>query len=91
MMTMTIHDLVAEYVVEATAIIRHGENPPIPDLMEQVLAAMRADYPMTATGYSRVRSKLAKESGLGTHGRRAQPVAVKRPAAKRKGLKKRKA
>ena len=35
-----------------------------------------ADYPMTATGYSQVRSKLAKESGLGTHGRRAQPVAV---------------
>src|SRR5215469_6902570 len=51
-----------------------------------------ADYPMTATGYSQVRSKLAKESGLGTHGRRAQPVAVMRPAAKRKGLmKKRKA
>jgi len=48
------------------------------------------DYPMTATGYSRVRSRLAKESGLGTHGRRAQSVAVKRPAAKRKGLKKRK-
>src|SRR5215469_4489910 len=47
-----------------------------------------ADYPMTATGYSQVRSKLAKESGLGTHGRRAQPVVVKRPAAKRKGLKK---
>ena len=46
------------------------------------------DYPMIATGYSQVRSKLAKESGLGTHGRRAQPVAVKRPAAKRKGLKK---
>ena len=49
-----------------------------------------ADYPMTATGYSQVRSKLAKESGLGTHGRRVQPVAVKRSAAKRKGLKKRK-
>jgi predicted transcriptional regulator len=47
-----------------------------------------ADYPMTATGYSRVRSKLAKESGLGTRRRRAQPVAVKRPAAKRRGLKK---
>ena len=48
------------------------------------------DYPMTATGYSQVRSKLAKESGLGTHGRRAQPVAVGRSAAKRKALKKRK-
>ena len=48
-----------------------------------------ADYPMTATGYSQVRSRLAKESGLGTHGRRAQPVVVKRPAAKRKTLKKR--
>ena len=48
------------------------------------------DYPMIATGYSQVRSKLAKESGLGTHRRRAQPVAVKRSAAKRKGLKKRK-
>ena len=48
------------------------------------------DYPMTATGYSRVRSRLAKESGLGTHGRRAQPVAVGRPAAKRKALKTRK-
>jgi len=47
-----------------------------------------ANYPMTATGYSQVRSKLAKESGLGTRGRRARPVAVKRPAAKRKGLKK---
>jgi predicted transcriptional regulator len=47
-----------------------------------------ADYLMIATGYSQVRSKLAKESGLGTHGRRAQPVAVKRPAAKRKALKK---
>jgi predicted transcriptional regulator len=49
-----------------------------------------ADYPMTATGYSQVRSRLAKESGLGTHGRRAQPVVAKRPAAKRKALKKRK-
>ena len=49
------------------------------------------DYPMVATGYSRVRSKLAKASGLGTHGRRAQPVVVKRPAAKRKALKKKKA
>jgi predicted transcriptional regulator len=49
-----------------------------------------ADYPMTATGYSQVRSRLAKESGLGTHGRRAQPVVVKRPAAKRKALMKRK-
>jgi predicted transcriptional regulator len=49
-----------------------------------------ADYPMIATGYSQVRSKLAKESGLGTHGRRAQPVAVKRPAAKRRALKKKK-
>ena len=48
------------------------------------------DYPMIATGYSQVRSKLAKESGLGTRGRRAQPVVVKRPAAKRKALKKRK-
>jgi predicted transcriptional regulator len=48
-----------------------------------------ADYPMVATGYSQVRSKLAKESGLGTHGRRAQPAAVKRPAAKRKASKKR--
>ena len=47
-----------------------------------------ADYPMTATGYSQVRSRLAKESGLGTHGRRAQPVVAKRPAAKRKALKK---
>ena len=47
-----------------------------------------ADYLMIATGYSQVRSKLAKESGLGTHGRRAQPVAVKRPAVKRKTLKK---
>jgi predicted transcriptional regulator len=47
-----------------------------------------ADYPMIATGYSQVRSKLAKESGLGTHGRRAQPVVVKRPAAKRKAVKK---
>ena len=47
-----------------------------------------ADYPMTVTGYSQVRSRLAKESGLGTHGRRAQSVAVKRPAAKRKGFKK---
>ena len=47
-----------------------------------------ADYPMIATGYSQVRSKLAKESGLGTHGRRAQPVAARRPAAKRKALKK---
>ena len=47
------------------------------------------DYPMIATGYSQVRSKLAKESGLGTHGRRAQPVAVKRPVAKRTALKKR--
>ena len=47
-----------------------------------------ADYPMTATGYSQVRSKLAKASGLGTRRRRAQPVAVKRPAAKRRGLKK---
>jgi len=47
-----------------------------------------ADYPMTATGYSQVRSRLAKESGLGTHGRRAQSVVVKRPAAKRKGFKK---
>ena len=46
------------------------------------------DYPMVATGYSQVRSKLAKESGLGTHGRRAQPVVVKRPAAKRKAVKK---
>src|SRR5215469_14423026 len=34
-----------------------------------------ANYPMTASGYSQVRSKLAKESSLGTHGRRAQPVA----------------
>jgi predicted transcriptional regulator len=50
-----------------------------------------ADYPMTATGYSRVRSKLAKESGLGTHGRRAQVVAARRPVAKRKALKKRRA
>jgi predicted transcriptional regulator len=49
------------------------------------------DYPMVATGYSRVRSKLAKESGLGTHGRRSQLVVVKRPAAKRKALKKNKA
>jgi len=49
-----------------------------------------ADYPMTATGYSQVRSKLAKESGLGTRGRRAQPVAVRRPVAKTKALKKRK-
>jgi predicted transcriptional regulator len=49
-----------------------------------------ADYRMTATGYSQVRSRLAKESGLGTHGRRAQPVVAKRPAAKRKALKKRK-
>jgi predicted transcriptional regulator len=47
-----------------------------------------ADYPMTATAYSRVRSKLAKESGLGTHGRRAQAVAARRPVAKRKTLKK---
>jgi predicted transcriptional regulator len=46
------------------------------------------DYPMTATGYSQVRSKLAKESGLGTHGRRAQAVAARRPVAKRKALKK---
>jgi predicted transcriptional regulator len=51
---------------------------------------LSADYPMTATGYSQVRSKLAKESGLGTRGRRAQPVAVGRPVAKRKALKKRK-
>ena len=50
-----------------------------------------ADYPMTATGYSQVRSRLAKESGLGTHGRRARPVAVKRPAVNRKALKKGKA
>ena len=49
---------------------------------------LAADYPMIATGYSQVRSKLAKESGLGTHGRRAQPVAVKRPVAKRTALKK---
>ena len=49
-----------------------------------------ADYPMTATGYSQVRSKLAKESGLGTRGRRAQPVEVRRPVAKRKALKKKK-
>ena len=48
------------------------------------------DYPMIATGYSQVRSKLAKASGLGTRGRRAQPVAVRRPVAKRKALKKRK-
>src|SRR6516165_43584 len=48
------------------------------------------DYPMTATGYSQVRSKLAKESGLGTRGRRAQPVEVRRPVAKRKALKKKK-
>ena len=52
--------------------------------------ALPVDYPMVATGYSQVRSKLAKASGLGTHGRRAQPVVVKRPAAKRKALKKRK-
>ena len=49
-----------------------------------------ADYPMPATGYSQVRSKLAKESGLGTRGRRAQPVEVRRPVAKRKALKKKK-
>ena len=49
-----------------------------------------ANYPMTATGYSQVRSKLAKESGLGTRGRRAQPVEVRRPVAKRKALKKKK-
>jgi predicted transcriptional regulator len=49
-----------------------------------------ANYPMTATGYSQVRSKLAKESGLGTHGRRSQAVAVRRPVAKRKALKKKK-
>jgi predicted transcriptional regulator len=48
------------------------------------------DYPMIATGYSQVRSKLAKESGLGTHGRRAQLVVVRRPAAKTKASKKRK-
>jgi predicted transcriptional regulator len=45
---------------------------------------------MVATGYSQVRSKLAKESGLGTRGRRSQPVVVKRPAAKRSALKKKK-
>ena len=50
-----------------------------------------ANYPMTATGYSQVRSRLAKESGLGTHGRRAQPVVAKRAAAKRKALKKKRA
>jgi predicted transcriptional regulator len=49
------------------------------------------DYPMIATVYSRVRSKLAKESGLGTRGLRAQAVVMKRPAAKRKALKKNKA
>ena len=32
----TIHDLVAE---EAGAIIARGERPPVPELMEQVLAA----------------------------------------------------
>jgi hypothetical protein len=35
----TIHDLVAEYVREADAIIERGDKPPVPDLMEQVLAA----------------------------------------------------
>jgi hypothetical protein len=35
----TIHDLVAEYVREAGAIIARGERPPVPELMEEVLAA----------------------------------------------------
>src|SRR5262252_6468251 len=39
-----------------------------------------ADYPMTVTGYSQVRSRLAKESGLGTHGWCAQSVIMKQPA-----------
>jgi predicted transcriptional regulator len=62
----------------------HGMSP------EKYLArwGLSVDYPMIATGYSKVRSKLAKESGLGTHGRRAQPVAARRPAAKRRALKK---
>jgi hypothetical protein len=35
----TIRDLVAEYVREAGAIIKRGERPPVPELMEQVLGA----------------------------------------------------
>jgi hypothetical protein len=35
----TIHDLVAEYVREANAIIARGGKPPVPELMEQVIAA----------------------------------------------------
>jgi hypothetical protein len=35
----TIHDLVAEYVLKAGAIVERGNEPRVPDLMEQVLAA----------------------------------------------------
>ena len=41
---------------------------------------LAADYPMVAPNYAAVRSKLAKQIGLGT----VRPVAVPPPVAKRK-------
>ena len=39
MTATTINDLVAEYVRRADAIISLGGEPPVPDLMQAVLAA----------------------------------------------------
>jgi len=38
-MTTTIHDLVSDYVRATNAIIAIGGEPPVPDLMQRVLAA----------------------------------------------------
>jgi hypothetical protein len=35
----TIHNLIAEYLRRAEAIISRGERPPVPELMKQVLVA----------------------------------------------------
>jgi predicted transcriptional regulator len=43
-----------------------------------------ADYPMVAPNYAASRSALAKSMGLGQQRRKAAPVAVKAPGAKRK-------
>jgi hypothetical protein len=45
----TIHDLVAEYLREANAIIARGGEPAVPDLMQQILAA----HPEIAVGLDR--------------------------------------
>lgn len=43
---------------------------------------LRADYPMVAADYSKLRSKLAKKSRLGTHPMRSQPARARRPSTK---------